>query len=294
MNTLGGKRWSLKWIATGLLAMSILGAESGFTSTTKPNPAHRSENTNDALQSPHAINRALDRYFSSHHIWHGPLPLLPETLGVSTVINPKYPHSFVVNLVYSEPSALNSPKTTPNVLPLADLWGDYARTSSSLARKSRLAYLSFSAPEGLKVTDIPAPLTSWHRLVPRWQKTTWVDVHIAAGISGYYTSNSGYGSAIVWHQNEWWLVMQGMLGRSETVAVENARALSRFASSHRVLSGQGTLLVEASGDGAHTTAAWQSGGWNYTIGNAHSTNQALTMVYQWMKAIQENSRGTIQ
>jgi hypothetical protein len=282
MHRFGTPQTLMKRFAMRLVIVNFLGADVGFTSTT----AHVGQSRTSQLTSPQAINHALDHYFSSHHIWHGPLPLLPTVLGVSTVINPQYPHSFIVNLVAangSAPSSLNSPKANPNRLPLADLWGDYARTPIGLAHPGRGGYLAFSAPGDLTPDEIPKVLSSCHQLIPTWRSASWVIVHIAKGIRGFYTSNSGYADAVVWHHDHWWIVMQGMLGRSKSIAVAVARKLTESVGGG--LPGQGTLYVQASGDGEHTVAAWQSGSWDYVVGSYHSAGQALTLVQRWMKVL---------
>ncbi|MCL5064954.1 MAG: hypothetical protein M1600_07770 [Firmicutes bacterium] len=280
------QRGSLKWVTIGLAVVSLLGVDEGFTSTmrTPTPPAHNSQTLR--LTSPQVINMALETYFQQHHIWHGLLPLLPETLGISTVISQKYPHSFIVNLVAgngSVPSSLNSPKANPNRLPLADLWGDYARTPIGLAHPGRGGYLAFAAPGGLTPAEIPAVLSSWHTLIPTWRTVSWVTVQIANGIRGYYTANSGYAAAVVWHQDHWWIVMQGMVGRSKSIAVRDVRKLTESVGVG--LPGQGTLYAQAAGDGEHTVAAWQCGSWDYVVGSYHSADQALTLIQRWMKVL---------
>ncbi len=280
------QRGCLKWITPGLVAVSLLGADVGFTSTPRNPALHVDNSMTSLLTSPQVINTALETYFQRRHIWHGSLPLLPETLGISTVINPKYPHSFIVNLVAgngSAPSSLNSPKVNPNRLPLADLWGDYARTPIGLAHPGRGGYLAFGAPGALTPAEIPAVLSSWHRLIPTWRTASWVTVQIANGIRGYYTANSGYAQAVVWYQDHWWIVMQGMLGRSKSIAVADAWKLSESAGS--ALPGRGMLYVQAAGDGEHTVAAWRCGIWDYVVGSYHSADQALTLIQRWMKVL---------
>jgi hypothetical protein len=290
---------SLKWITTGLLAMSILGVEAGFTST-KSNPAHRSENiTNDALQSPQAINQALDHYFARHHIWHGPLPLLPETLGISTVINPKYPHAFIVNLIYSaKPTALNSPNTNPYIHP-DNVWGTYARTPISLAnsvvRWHTNTYKDAFAFAGAGMMRLPqnllTPAPSWHLLIPGWRKSRWIRLSISSTITAMFTSRSPLGfPTVVWQQNQWWCILQGALGNTRKEIQAGVRGVATQAAVDGGLPGRGTLYVSEAGDGQHTGAAWELDRWDYIVGNYRATALALTVVHRWARIIRSAAK----
>lgn len=299
MNTLVGKRWSLKWIATGLLAMSILGAEAGFTSA-NPNPTHRSENiAHSALKSPQAINHALDRYFANHHIWHGPLPLLPETLGVSTVINPKYSHAFIVNLVgISGP--LNGSHVNPQRLPLGSLWGAYARAPASLIdrqNRSTIAEENSLSNAGLGMFHIPIslpePVSTWHAIVSGWRQAYWTTLKISPTLTAYYSENLATGSTIVWRQDGWWCVLQGMLGKTRKDTEGIVRTIAAQAATDGGLPGRGTLYVYEAGDGEHTGAVWELGQWDYIVGNYHSTNLALTVIHRWTIAVRTASQSSV-
>jgi len=289
----------LKWIATGLMAISILGAEAGFTSS-QPNPGYRSDNTtHSALQSPRAINRALDRYFSRHHIWHGPLPLLPEPLGVSTVINPKYPHTFIVNLV-GVLGPLNGSGVNPQKLPLGSLWGSYARAPAGLIdrqQRSTIAEINALSDAGLGMFRIPAglpkPVSTWHAIVSGWRQASWTTLKISPTLTAYYSANLAAGSTIVWHQDGWWCVLQGMLGKTRKDTEGIVRTIAAQAATDEGLPGRGTLYVDEAGDGEHTGAAWELGRWDYIVGNYHSTNLALTVIHRWTIAVRTASQSSV-